>query len=79
MPRNVRNFWVEVEIDGYKHMLKGGPRNKNGGFNLKVYQRDLKEVKFALRVHGHQYFDKGLALEVHDSQGKLLHQLRTEQ
>lgn len=32
MPRNVRNFWIEGRIDGRESVLKGGPKNKAGGF-----------------------------------------------
>lgn len=28
---NVRNFYLETNIDGYKSKVKGGPRSKNGG------------------------------------------------
>lgn len=39
MPRTVRNFWVEVEIDGQKTVLKGGPKAKDGGLRIKLYMR----------------------------------------
>lgn len=34
----VRNFWIEAEIDGRKTKLSGGPRSKDGGFILDIYQ-----------------------------------------
>lgn len=37
---SVRNFWVEVVIDGRKTVLSGGPRSKTGGMNIRIYQRD---------------------------------------
>ena len=36
----MRNWWIEVEIDGRKTKLVGGPRAKDGGFVLTVRQRD---------------------------------------
>ena len=39
MPRTVRNFWIEVEIDGRRHSFEGGPRSKDGGYTVRVYQR----------------------------------------
>lgn len=36
----VRNWWIEVEIDGRKTKLCGGPQSKDGGFTLKIHQRD---------------------------------------
>ena len=38
--KNVRNFWVEVEIDGQKTKLVGGPKGKEGGLKITLYQRD---------------------------------------
>ena len=40
MPRNVRNFWMDAHIDGRTTMLSGGPVRKDGGFELRVHQRD---------------------------------------
>jgi hypothetical protein len=34
----VRNFWLSAEIDGRKTSLDGGPRSKDGGMNLVIYQ-----------------------------------------
>ena len=39
MPRNVRNFWIEISVDGKKTKVGTGPRNKEGGFRCKVLQR----------------------------------------
>lgn len=45
MPRNVRNFWVELEVDGRKQRaMATGPRNADGGFSLRIYQRDNGQV-----------------------------------
>ena len=39
MPRNVRNFWIELEVDGRKTPIASGPTSKTGGFNLVIHQR----------------------------------------
>lgn len=52
MPRNVRNWWIEVEIDGRKHRLAGGPVSKTGGFKLVIRQRDRGEVRKVVWFHG---------------------------
>ena len=47
MPRNVRNFWMEADIDGYASTLVGGPKNKMGGMNINLFARDngcLKKI-----------------------------------
>lgn len=48
----VRNFWVEVEIDGRKTILRGGPAAKNGGFKATFYQRSNGGKKVASIVTG---------------------------
>lgn len=39
----LRNFWVEVEIDGRTTKLTGGPQSKNGKMTVRVYQRNRGE------------------------------------
>lgn len=39
MPRNVRNFWLTVKVDGKKSEVGTGPRSKDGGFRCHVLQR----------------------------------------
>ena len=39
MPRNVRNFWIELSVDGKKTAVATGPRSRSGGFRCKVLQR----------------------------------------
>ena len=44
MPRNVRNFWVTVDVDGKATRVATGPRGKAGGMDITLYQRDAGEV-----------------------------------
>lgn len=53
MPRVVRNFWIEVECEGYRGKLACGPRSKDGGFQLRIYMRDRKAVTRAADITGH--------------------------
>lgn len=46
----MRNFWAEIEIDGRKTVLKGGPANKFGGMTIRLYQRDNGESVNVLNV-----------------------------
>jgi hypothetical protein len=62
--RHVRNFWLCAEVDGKKHALKGGPRNKRGGLCLTLFQRSEGFVKRALRVSCTARCDGSLCLEV---------------
>ncbi len=52
MPRNVRNWWIEGEIDGRGLVKVGGPRAADGGFRLTVYQRDRGDVATACVLRG---------------------------
>lgn len=46
----VRNFWVEADIDGYNSTPAGGPRRKDGGMGITVYQREDGGIKTAVRI-----------------------------
>lgn len=47
----VRNFWVDVYIDGRKARLEGGPRGKDGGMLVTIYQRHNGSSMKALEVY----------------------------
>lgn len=55
MPRNVRNFWVEAEVDGRKTPIAFGPQGKDGGFRLTVYMRNQGEVERVVAMNGTRY------------------------
>ena len=46
----LRNFWANVKVDGYKTECGGGPRSKDGGMSIVVYQRKDGEKKTAVKV-----------------------------
>lgn len=52
MPRNVRNFWIELSVDGKATKVATGPQGKDGGFDLLVKQRDQGGIIVALAVIG---------------------------
>lgn len=56
MPRNVRNFWIEGEVDGRKTPIAFGPQEKDGGFRLTVYMRDEGRMENVLEIEG-QYME----------------------
>ena len=53
MPRNVRNFWIDLEVDG-RTRVQTGPREKDGGFTSTIYIRDKGSVQAALHVRGRE-------------------------
>ena len=44
MPRNVRNFFIEIEVDGRKSLVRTGPVAKGGGFFLTIRMREDGEI-----------------------------------
>lgn len=40
MPRNVRNFWLSLSVDGRKERVETGPVRADGGFSLKILIRE---------------------------------------
>lgn len=52
----VRNFYIDADIDGRATMLSGGPRAKDGGMDIELYQRDdgkiLRIASIRCRAHG---------------------------
>ena len=63
MPRHVRNFWLELTVDGKKTPVKTGPVRKDGGFELKVFIRDKGQVKEAGIVRGMAFSNGYLGLK----------------
>lgn len=52
MPQNVRNFWLELDVDGRKSRIACGPQSKDGGFILTIKQRDKGGIIKAMYVVG---------------------------
>ena len=50
-PRNVRNFWLEVEVDGRKKRIACGPVNKQGGMRIVLRQRNKGKVERVLIIN----------------------------
>lgn len=63
MPANVRNFWIELDVDGMRTAIATGPRNKEGGFSMIIRQRDKGSIITAMRISGRAGDDGRLVLE----------------
>lgn len=46
----VRNFWMEAKIDGRNTEVKGGPKSKEGGMDIYLYQRDCGTIETAVHI-----------------------------
>lgn len=53
MPRNVRNFWIELSVDDAVKRVETGPRAKDGGFDMHILMRDKGSIITALSVRGY--------------------------
>ncbi len=54
----IRNWWIVTRVDGRESMMAGGPRSKEGGFEVVVRQRDNDVSTQAVRVWGDVYGDE---------------------
>lgn len=52
MPRFVRNFWIELEIDGRRSRVACGPRRADGGFRARIFIRREGRVAAGMAVEG---------------------------
>lgn len=77
MPRNVRNFWIELEVDGRKTRIATGPIAADGGFVLTVRQRDRGGIITPLRLGGYADAKGYLTLVANSGNGNELVLART--
>ena len=59
----MRNFWIEVQIDGRATPLRGGPISKDGGFSITVYMKQKGESVEAMTVTGQVTRDGDLLIK----------------
>lgn len=76
MPRNVRNFWIELGVHDAAP-ISTGPRRADGGFDLTIKQRDQGGIVEVLEVLGRNLGGR-LVLVVRDGEGKELAEIVTE-
>lgn len=77
MPRNVRNSWVEVDVDDRASLIGAGPRKRGGTMDVRFFVRNQGMVERSVRVITYAYGDQ-LALEVRDPQGNVLFRHETK-
>jgi len=78
MPRFVKPFYLEGQVDGIKTPIKVGPKSSGGGFHLNIFQRDSGGVLHVLRLEGING-DDGLTLYVVDEvSGKTILEVHTD-
>ena len=65
MPRNVRNFWIDAQVDG-RTSVATGPAAKDGGISIRIRQRQNGAIIDALRIDGFAMKDGELVLRVYN-------------
>lgn len=70
---HVRNFWVEIEIDGKVKRIATGPRGVTGGMRVRLLSREQGkispvEVTIECKARG-----ETLACSVYDGDRQVLH------
>lgn len=64
--RVVRNFWIELRVDGKKERIATGPRYSHGGFTMEIKMRGHGEVTHGLELRGFVAANGKLCLVVED-------------
>lgn len=78
MPRNVRNFWIEADIDGRKSAFSGGPQSATGGIDITIKQRDGGSIITAARITGRVTSEGVIVLEMATADDSRRIEVRTE-
>ena len=64
MPRNVRNFWIDLNVDGRKSTVSTGPVSKDGGFSMTIKIRNNGSISpFKLTLEGRVLPDGTLCVD----------------
>ena len=75
----VRNWWIEADVDGRKTPLSGGPRSKDGGFQLTIYQRVKGNIDNPYRISGFTKRNGYLVCQVYSIKDKkIIHEFTSE-
>ncbi len=70
MPRNIRNFWIELEVDGRSKRIETGPKTGTGGFDMVIRLREngTTSDKY-MHIRGNSYNGK-LEIRATECNGK---------
>lgn len=77
----VRPFYMEANVDGRASQLSGGPKNKSGGMDVTIYQRDNGDISKVFRIESSSTMRDGkliLITSVFDKKGNIVAQEETE-
>ena len=78
MPRIVRNFWIDLDVDGRKHAVATGPRSRNGGLRLTLQQCNEGCLDKALEINCYCGSDGQLHTRVYAGEGHAVYTVTTD-
>ena len=78
MPRNVRNFWIELDVDARKKTVATGPQSATGGFTQRIHMRDEGCVWLAGTLRGKASSDGELVLSFEPTRGRTIGLVETQ-
>ena len=55
MPRNVKNFWATLQVDGSEKTTSRGPRARDGGLLITVKQRHRGQLHNVLVISCYEH------------------------
>lgn len=76
MPRNVRNWWLDLTVDGRANPIQTGPRAADGGFALQLWQRSAGQIVPSLHIEGRTR-EGIIMLRVRDARDGLIYEYPT--
>jgi len=65
-----RNFYINCQIDGRSTMLSGGPRRKDGGFDMSIMMRDDGTRRGVVLISGTADTEGNLTLRISPDNGQ---------
>jgi hypothetical protein len=71
----VRNFWIDADIEGRQTILSGGPRAKDGGMEVTLYQRNDGSIEKVLRIVCRACGDE-LVTDIYIDRDRLCHETK---
>ena len=78
MPRIVRNFCIDLNVDGRKHAVATGPKGYWGGLRLTLQQRNEGWVDKALKIDCYYGSDGQLHTRVYAGEGHAVYTVTTD-
>ena len=68
----VRNFWFDADIDGRESKVSGGPRAKDGGMVIDLFQRKEGEITKSFKIRCYEEREGMLVISIFNGEGEYI-------